>query len=72
MQYLLEGLFPINAPADIVPRWVGKIQPKSWTGLAQKCGTRSLREIAKEYGVSHEAVRRALREATGRVLTKER
>jgi len=43
-----------------------------WPELIEKYKTRSLREIAQEYGVSHEAVRRALREATGRVLTKER
>ena len=60
MQYLSVGFFPITAPADITVAWNGRLRPDSWPEVAEKCRTRSLREVAKEYGVSHEAVRRML------------
>ncbi|MEE9400892.1 MAG: hypothetical protein V3V32_02625 [Dehalococcoidia bacterium] len=61
MQYLFSGFFPINAPADVVLVWTGKVQTDSWPDLIGKCKTRSLRQVAKDYGVSHEAVRRTLK-----------
>jgi predicted ArsR family transcriptional regulator len=32
-----------------------------WKELAKRHSTQSLRQLAKEYGISHEAVRRALK-----------
>ncbi len=61
MQYLLEGLFPIDAPAEVKVRWNGKVQPESWPQLTEECRTKSLRQVAGEYGVSHEAVRRMVK-----------
>lgn len=60
------ALYPIDATDDI--QWNGKIDLSQWAGLVQKCQTRSLRQIAKEYGVSHEAVRRTLKQVAVRVL----
>ena len=53
------ALYPIDATDDI--HWNGKIDPSQWAGLVKKCQTKSLRQVAKEYGVSHEAVRRTLK-----------
>ena len=37
-----------------------KLKPSLWQGLAEQHKAKSLRCLAEEYGVSHEAVRRAL------------
>ena len=62
MQYIypLETICPIKA----VPAHNGrKIPPSVLPELLEKHKTQSLRELAKEYGVSHEAVRNALKTA---------
>jgi len=61
MQYLAGELFPVNAPAHLTITWTGSIQPNQWPEVVEKCRSRSLRQVAKEYGVSHEAVRRTLK-----------
>jgi len=61
MQYLEVGLFPLNAPDYLSVVWTGKIRPEHWLEMAEQCKTKSLRQVAKEYGVSHESVRRILR-----------
>jgi site-specific DNA recombinase len=53
-----EGLYPVYVSSII--QWRGKIQPAQWPTLIEKSKTISLRKVAKEYGVSHEAVRRTL------------
>ena len=63
MQYLSVGFFPIDAPADV--RWNGKMQPESWEAVVEKCKVKSLRQVGKDYGVSHEAVRRTLLRTDG-------
>ena len=55
--YLVEVLCPKR---DQLPKWTGKIDPSLWPQLIDKCKARSLRQVAEEYGVSHEAVRRVL------------
>ena len=60
MQYLAGEFFPVNAPAHLRVIWTGSIQPNQWPELVEKCRTASLLQLAKEYGVSHEAVRRVL------------
>jgi hypothetical protein len=61
--YLLEILYPaISQPVTTY-----KLPCRLWKELAKRHSTQSLRQLAKEYGVSHEAVRRALAAAaTGR------
>jgi hypothetical protein len=52
------GLFPV-----IILHPVGmqcKLKPSLWSELLERHKAQSLRQLAKEYGVSHEAVRRAL------------
>ncbi len=59
MQYLEVGLFPVNAPHCLSVVWTGKIQPEHWQRvLFQYKKGKSLRKLAKAYGVSYEAVRR--------------
>ena len=60
MQYLADEFFPAYAPAHLTVVWTGSIQPSQWPELVEKCKTGSLRQLAKEYGVSREAVRRTL------------
>jgi len=61
MQYLADEFFPIDAPAHLRMIWTGSIQPNQWSGLVGKSKTRSLRQVARDYGVSHETVRRTLK-----------
>ena len=63
MQYLADEFFPVNAPARMIFVWTGSIKPNRWPELVEKCRTRSLRQVAREYGVSHETVRRTLKAA---------
>ncbi len=62
MQYLGLGLYPVRAPLLLVAtsQWRGKVSGLVWSELAESAKTKSLRTLAKEYGVSHEAVRRVL------------
>jgi hypothetical protein len=66
MQYLAGEFFPVNAPVYLTAIWTGSIQPNQWPELVEKCKTKSLRQLAKEYGVSHETVRRTIKAASGR------
>jgi hypothetical protein len=61
MQYLEVGLFPLNAPDYLSVVWTGKIRHEHWLEIAEQHKTKSLRQLATEYGVSHEAVRRILK-----------
>jgi len=58
MQYLFDGFFPVNAPTNLIIIWTGKIQPSIWPELVEKCKTRSLRQVARQYGLSLETVKR--------------
>ena len=60
MQYLELGLYPVQAPAQLLTSWRGKLPSYLWCEVSERRKTKSLRQLAKEYGVSHEAVRRAL------------
>jgi hypothetical protein len=60
MQYLEVGLFPVTSPLHLTIVWRGKIQPEHWPEVVERLKTKSLRQLAREYGVSHEAVRRML------------
>jgi len=59
MQYLQSGFYPVYAPRELFVNWRGKLSPCLWTEVSGKHKTVSLRSLAKEYGISHEAVRRA-------------
>jgi hypothetical protein len=61
MQYLADEFFPVDAPVHLRVVWTGSIKPNRWAELVEKCKTGNLRQVAKEYDVSHEAVRRTLR-----------
>jgi len=64
MQYLEVGLFPLNAPDYLSVVWTGKIRPEHWLEIAEQRKTKSLWQLAKQYEVSHETVRRTLRQVT--------
>jgi hypothetical protein len=60
MQYLEKGLYPVKAPPHLLINWQGKISPALWLEVVEKHKTKGLREVAREYGVSYESVRRML------------
>jgi hypothetical protein len=62
MQYLQLGLFPVTTPIQIlfVPQWKGKLPASIMTQLIEQRKNKSLRALAREHGVSHEAIRRTL------------
>jgi hypothetical protein len=55
---LTLGLYPVFV--SLPEKRHHKLAPSLWQGLAEQHKAKSLRCLAKEYGVSHEAVRRAL------------
>lgn len=59
------GLYPICMIPPIESHH--NIQPSYWPELIEQHKDKSLRELAREYGVSHEAVRRTL--AAGRATS---
>ena len=59
-QYLEDGLYPVEAPAELVSPWRRTLSRQAVEVLANKSKSLSLRTIAKKQGVSHETVRRAL------------
>lgn len=63
MQYLDSGYYPVNAPPDLYITWKGKISSSIFFKVKEQPKVKSLRQLAKDYGISHEAVRRALKAA---------
>jgi len=63
VHYFDLGLYPIIvfSPIDVKT----KLKPSLWPELVAQHKTKSLHQLAKEYGISHEAVRRALLGSTG-------
>ena len=59
--YLVEALCPAR---NQLTKWTGKIDPSLWPELVYKCKAGSLRQVAQEYGVSHEAIRKVLNAAS--------
>ena len=58
-----EGIdvFPVCAPADLLElTWPGSIPRSEWSNLVGQGKTKTYRELADEYGVSRESVRRTL------------
>ena len=60
LQYLEIGLFPVGTPAVSVVRSKGKLPSRLVPELTERHRTQGLRQLAREYGVSHEAIRRAI------------
>lgn len=62
MQYLKLGLFPVTGPIQLLfaHRWKGKLPASNLPQLIEQYKTKGLRTLAKEYGVSHETIRRML------------
>jgi hypothetical protein len=58
---LEEGLFPVVL--EIPAKSKFKIPQHLWPKVAEQHKTKTLRGLAKEYGVSHEAVRRTLKQS---------
>jgi len=61
---LTMGLYPVFVWLPL--KTTHRLSPSLWPELAERHKTESLRQLAEEYGVSHEAVRRALRTAVDR------
>ena len=61
MQFLEAGYYPVNAPPDLYITWKGKLSTTIFCEVKEKHQTQSLCILAREYGVSHETVRRVLK-----------
>ena len=62
MQYLADEFFPVNAPPYLSMVWTGKIHSEHRQKMiVQYNNNKSLRQLAHEYGVSHETIRRILK-----------
>jgi sensor domain CHASE-containing protein len=70
LQYLEIGLFPVYISAVPVVSSEGKLPSRLVPELTERHRTQSLRQLAKEYGVSHEAVRRVIAKARNSALDK--
>ena len=68
LQDLEVGLFPVIVSVPF--RRGHNLPPSVWSKLAERHRTQSLRQLAKEYGVSHEAIRRTLAAAQPRITTQ--
>lgn len=71
VQYVEIGLFPVHIPSVIGVGPRGKVPSLLWSELAERHNTQSLRQLAKEYGVSHEAIRRAIARAKNSASAKK-
>jgi hypothetical protein len=60
LHYTAVGLVPVVSEVLAASRL--KIPVSAWPDIAERHKTASLRAIAQDYGVSHEAVRRTLRQ----------
>ena len=59
LQYLGEGLFPVVSEIAVNNKF--KIPQNLWPEISEQRNSRILRQLAKQYGVSHETVRRDMR-----------
>jgi hypothetical protein len=59
IQYLIAGFYPVQALHILYMTWRGKLMPSTWPEIVEQHKVKGLRSLAKEYGVSHESVRRA-------------
>jgi len=57
------GLYPIDEA--VAPKLPHKIAQSEWPQLVEASKSKTLRELADDFGVSHEAVRRTLLRANG-------
>ena len=61
LHYFEVGLYPVVVPSTSRSRH--KIPPSNWAELENSHKTNSLKNLAKQYGVSRESIRRDLRAA---------
>ena len=59
-QYINTGYYPVHTPSIYYICYKGKINTKFYGKIVADSKRRSLREIAKQYRVSYETVRRTL------------
>ena len=62
MQYLKAGFYPLFVPAKILALlcWKGKLTSLVIPEVMECHKNRSLRDVSREFGVSHETIRRTL------------
>ena len=70
LQYIEIGLFPVYTPTILVVRPKGKLPSPLWPDLTERHKNESLRQLANEYGVSHETVRRTITRARNSPVDK--
>ena len=63
MQYLKTGHYPVYAPPELFVNWNGKLPACLWSEVLELHKTKSLRSLAREYGVPLEAMRRTISRA---------
>lgn len=56
MRYLEYGFYLIQAPCALYLSWRGKLPVYLWPEIKKQCMTRTLRQVAREYGASHESI----------------
>ena len=71
LQYLEISLFPVYTPAILVVKSKRKLPSSLWPELAEQHKTKSLRQLANEYGVSYESVRRTIARAKSTTLDEK-
>ena len=58
---VLPAAAPPRAPRRALPQHTPRIDPSSWPVIAERVRHESLRDLAAEYGVSHETIRAIVR-----------
>jgi hypothetical protein len=67
IQYLELELYPVQASPQLLLPWKEKLPSYLWTEVSERRKKKSLRSLAREYGVSHETVRRTLAAQRGKL-----
>jgi hypothetical protein len=60
LQYLRAGYYPVLAPSELLVNWKGKLPISMLSEVIKLHKNKSYRDLAQEFGVSHESVRRAI------------
>ena len=60
-QYIQSGYFSVNAPPELYIVCHGKIAVQYHKEIDKQSKNKSLRELARQYGVNYETVRRVIK-----------
>jgi hypothetical protein len=60
-QYLKANLYPVNAPENLYVKWNRKLSIDLLPKLKSDSKIKTLRELAREHGISYESIRMILK-----------